>query len=706
MKPAANHPNRKARPPASGRKQEWLAWIKKLRRKKKPNPPEKPQASEKELLAAPERLYTFYENAPAGFMRFNAKGIILNCNAYGANLIGMAPEQLKLWKIPLHTFLTSESQPVFQRHIEAVLADGVEKRDELHIQGGQGREAFVSISSLAERDPENSEMYCVSVLEDLTALSLLTRDNAMLTRELKRLRLAMEASQDGLWDWNLVSGEIYFSPQWAAMLGFKPEEIAPHEKTLFSLLHPEDKPRVMSQLQRHLEGGASIYEAEFRIKAKDGNWHWHFAHGKVFSRDAKGKALRVIGTQRDVTEKKTAEEETMRAQLAIKAAEAGDQAKSRFMAAMSHEMRTPLNGVIGFASLLQQCPMDAEMAEYAENIHASAHHLLDLVDNILDLTRIEMGTLELDNEPFSIREAALGVVQKLRQEAENKNVALEAKIDDEIPEIVYGDSFRFHQVLRNLLENALKFTRKGSVSLDLKSLYLPSAAAYEITGTVKDTGEGIRPERIDLLFKPFGRKETGEVIDEEGAGLGLALSHRLCQLMGGNISAESSAGCGSTFYFSIKANAELEKTGGGTWEDIETSRFHERYPLRILAAEDNKVNRVVTRSLLGKLGYTPDFAEDGAEVLRLLNRLHYDVLLMDVQMPVMDGVEATRLIRAGETGEKNRDIPIVAVTAFALERDNQRCLDAGMNGFLTKPLKMEQIKKVLAAARDKTLQPS
>ena len=391
-------------------------------------------------------------------------------------------------------------------------------------------------------------------------------------------------------------------------------------------------------------------------------------------------------------------ERTGALQTAKEEALAASRAKSEFLANMSHEIRTPMNGVIGTTHLLLETPLSAVQRDYVETVRASGEALLVLIGDILDFSKMESGRLAIERAPFSPRaviEESLEMVAPLAAR-QGLSLSFAAGEAGEAPEALVGDLARTRQVLVNLLGNAVKFTPRGGVRVELSVRPL-DGGLREAHFAVADTGIGIPGEELDRLFVAFSQLDGSLARRRGGAGLGLAISRRLVELMGGRIWAESAVGQGSTFHFTIPGEAAPPPPRRPAALPGRLSRgLARRHPLRILLAEDHPVSRQVTAGLLAHLGYEADLASHGLEVLEALEGRLYDVVLMDIQMPELDGLEVTRRIRQQLAGR--RQPKIIALTAHAMSGDRERCLEAGMDGYLTKPVQIAALEAALVAA--------
>jgi signal transduction histidine kinase/ligand-binding sensor domain-containing protein/ActR/RegA family two-component response regulator len=390
------------------------------------------------------------------------------------------------------------------------------------------------------------------------------------------------------------------------------------------------------------------------------------------------------------------------AEEAQRTADKANLAKSTFLATMSHEIRTPLNGVLGMASLLAQTELNNEQEEYTSAIVNSGESLMNVINDVLDFSKIESGHLELDCHEFDLRKCIQDVFSLFTLKLSHKEILLESEIDPAIPARVLGDSYRLRQILVNLVGNAMKFTNKGRVHVVVTAVYIEPDRC-RLCFEVRDTGIGIAADQLENLFRPFNQIDSSTSRKYGGTGLGLVICQRLIALMGGHISVTSKTGEGSCFTFQVECHqaagdhlatgSEVTTGSAGTVnKQLLTEAFAKTHPFHMLIAEDNLMNQKLITRVLNKLGYSPDLANNGREAVEMLAKKGYDLILMDVQMPEMDGLQATQLIR-----ERYGSIPlIVAMTANAMNEDKENCINAGMDDYLSKPLDFELLTQKLA----------
>lgn len=751
------------------------------------------------------------------------------CSDVYRQLLGYGPD---------HDFSTMESYQAIchpdelegQYHMVMALKDGEAYERTIRLKHVDGTWRWMQVRGSLQRDTNGQPVRLTGNIRSVHEQTMMQKQ---LDEYQQRFSRAIRGTQDGLWELNLKTHEVWMSPRCAEMLGYTALEVIQwNENNLASITHIDDITMVRAALRDARHGKPC--DLEYRIRTKDYRWRWVNVRGTA-SLDETNQGVSVSGSLQDVTEAHEAREKLLRATAE---AEAANRAKSTFLANMSHELRTPMNGIIGMSQLLASTPLNDAQHEFADIINSSAQSLLSIINDILDISKIEASKLNIEHIDVNLRDIVEDAVAMMANQIADKPIELILDIQPDLPTTIQGDPQRIRQCLLNLMSNAYKFTQQGQILVTVNTKTIDGNSMLEFA--VTDSGVGIASEAMARLFRPFAQADSSTTRRFGGTGLGLSIVKNLVELMGGKINVTSEAGKGSRFWFSLPlesvapvviidstahrntrlmviddnrnqrdalvrqltfqgyhvdaaadiahANALLDSTStmqcvysalfvnekmaelendllnqqrchelrlqnthcilmtvinrkcmadrlarvlsictlskpvrhrelqklltmldNGTLSDIvekpvmpvttsqkastSTEIVGVTLPGEVLLVEDNIVNQKVAMRFLQRLGAKVTVANNGAEGVELIKRSDFSLVLMDVQMPVMDGYEATRAIR--ELSSTKRSVPIVALTANAMPEDRQRCLEAGMNEFLTKPLQLDQLTPIV-----------
>jgi PAS domain S-box-containing protein len=603
---------------------------------------------------------------------------------------------LEVWRVPMDHVPADVSDPIlphvvdrvkdpvaFLKRVAELNADpAANDHCEIELKDGRTLERY----SAGLRGEGEQRLGRVWFIRDITERK--HAEEALKSSE-EKFRQFAENIREVFWMATPASdGILYVSPAYEQVWGRSRESLYQNARAWLEATHPDDREKAASVFPRLLQGERT--DSEFRIRTPDGQEKYIRDRGFPI-RDEAGQVTRLVGIAEDITKQKRYEDDLIQAR---EGADAANQAKSRFLANMSHEIRTPMNGVIGMIQLLLETDLTNEQRRYVSIAETSGRALLTLIDGILDLSKIEARKMELENRDFHLSDAVEEVVQLLRVEASAKGLDFGAQVSPEIPPLLGGDRLRLRQVLMNLCANAIKFTARGEVKLDA-ALESQADERTTVRFTVTDTGIGIRPDQVALIFSPFTQADDSTTRKYGGTGLGLAICRQLVELMGGTIGVDSQVGHGSKFWFTAVFGAAA--CGQAPLATKRLEKRHRRSPTRqerharVLVAEDNATNREVAIAQVRKLGFQVHAVTNGADAVEAVEGGNYGLVLMDCEMPVMDGFEATRWIRRSI----HKNIPIIALTADAMPADRERCLRVGMNDYLAKPVDLGLLEEVL-----------
>lgn len=610
---------------------------------------------------------------------------------------GEFPHTTEAWRSHIHP----DDYPRVMTAVQQSLTYHTPRHQEYRMVKKDGSIAVWRVSGqYFGEDPSGDDKW-IGVISDITEQR---RYEEALRRSEERYQLATSAAEIGVWDWDPNQNETTWSSGVAHLFGTNKRDLTTDE--VFELVHPEDRKALRDLLEGAIQEKRINYTCEFRVIWPNGSTHWLLGRGKLFY-DETGHVLRAMGTTQDITDSKKLMNDLCQAR---EAAEAASRAKMEFLANMSHEIRTPMNAILGFANLLSEPNLTEEFkTDFIEKIKANGDQLLALVNDILDLSKYEAGHMPVESLQFSLPDLVAQTLQVLRPLAENKNLSLECRLLTPIPQVITSDPVRLRQILTNLIGNAIKFTDKGFVKLHIGFIApttpspTASPAPARLRIDVEDTGIGISGEARDRLFRPFSQADISVARKYGGTGLGLTLSKRLAQALHGDlILTRSQPGRGSCFTFWIEIGDVSRalfiqdlKNHTAPLKPAAPARppkVHHLENLRILLAEDSPDSEALVRHYLKMEGADATSAHNGLEALQMAQAGNFDAILMDVQMPGMDGLEATRQLRA--LGFRK---PIIALTAYALQSEVQKSMDAGCTAHLTKPISRDRLVETLLA---------
>ncbi|HVJ35215.1 MAG TPA: ATP-binding protein [Terriglobia bacterium] len=560
----------------------------------------------------------------------------------------------------------------------------------------------------------NIQLFVLSLNATNQLLSGLARQERRAAEQLKEregfLSLAVRGSNDGLFDYDRDKGRLWLSPRWKQQLGYRDADLESSPASWRRLILKEDLHKAISTLQSLNRGIAAQSDCILRFRHRNG----HIVHilcRAAVHRNVRGRLARLVGTHTDISDLVTARQELEHQTASLtrlardlnrqrRLAEAANDAKSTFLATMSHEVRTPLNGVVGMLNLLIDNNLTEDQRRQASVALNSAEDMLAIINDILDVTKLEAGGISLETTDCDIHAIIEGVVALFSGRAASKGVSLSAEIAGNVPRYIRGDRSRLRQILMNLVGNAVKFTPDGDIVIKATTAPMTrlANAAGDIAPALRfylmidvvDTGIGIPAEKIDRLFERFQQADSSITRRFGGSGLGLTICKQLVELMGGRISVDSRPGFGSTFHVALPCSI------GHRPEQrvVHSTALATLDPCRVLVVEDNAVNSALVTEMLSRYGHHVTVADNGSTALIILDRQQFDVVLMDVQMPEMDGITTTQWIRALD--DQRAHIPIIALTADTMEGSRERYLTAGFSDYLEKPVRANQLLEAIA----------
>ena len=651
-----------------------------------------------QLASSLEQYTSLVDNIPGVTYRCrnDADWTMLHLSRHVDTNTGYAAEELLDNRVTSYGQLIDPGdRPAVVEAVEAAIAERRPWQVEYRVRHRDGSIRRVSERGRAVFDEDGEVRHLDGFILDVTER---TRLAEQLQREQQRLRSILDGTNVGTWEWNVQSGATVFNERWAEIVGYELAELEPVSiETWASFVHPEDLALSNALLEEHFAGRSAFYDCEARMRHRDGHWVWVHDRGRVASWTADGQPLWMAGTHQDIAERKRVEQELIEAKMG---AEAASVAKSRFLATMSHEIRTPMNGILGMAQLLLAGPVDERrLQDYAHTILQSGRSLLALLNDVLDLSRIEAGGLRLEQGVVAPARLLAEVDDLYGGRARGRGLGFCVRWDGAADERFVGDPHRLRQMLSNLVDNAVKFTEQGEVGVEAGVAHESEGQAM-VAFTVWDTGIGLSDEQAEQLFVPFRQLDDSSTRRFEGTGLGLSIVRSLAQAMGGGVEVAGELGEGARFRFEVPMKRVDGEHGAGTVQAAGDGGGTDPAPIsgRVLLVEDREDNRIIVGAMLELLGMHPVVATDGEQAVAQVCAERFDAVVMDVHMPVLDGVEATEQIRSWERAEGGDRVPIIALSASAFPEDRARCFEAGMDAFLAKPVELAALASVAAAA--------
>ncbi|MEI6986991.1 MAG: PAS domain S-box protein, partial [Rhodospirillaceae bacterium] len=650
---------------------------------------------ETELVARRRFLQSITDAMGEGVLSTDSKGRCIFLNPEAERLLGWSQEEL--CDVSFHDvahFRDWQGHAVASEDcqvLKTIQAGEVFRSENDSFIRRDGTQFPISIISVPLREDERI-VGSVSVFQDITERRRIL--DALQESE-RRLKIALDASNTGLWDWNPKTGVAYFSEHWLGMVGYRQGDLPETGDTWRSLLHPEDSARVLRQLTTHFRGQVPVYESEFRLRHSDGHWVWVLSAGKVTERDEDGSPLRVTGIHKDISDYKKFQDELEKAK---EEADRANRLKSDFLANMSHEIRTPMNAVMGLTHLLMRTELAPRQRDYLEKIESSSRNLLGIINDILDFSKIEAGKLIIERIPFSLSGMIQEIATVFQPKAREKNLKLDIDLVAGLPATVLGDPLRLSQVLLNLLSNAVKFTERGSVVVTVRGQPRPDGTCL-LEFQIQDTGIGMTPAQQAGLFQPFTQADSSTTRHFGGTGLGLAICRQLVELMGGDIWVESTAGVGSRFRFRVPYPvAEEAPPPIRLPEDLMIKRA--------LVVDDCEAVRSILADMLENFGLTVELADGGMAALARLEAAEagtaepVEVVILDWRMPDLDGVKTLRRINR-LSGLNPR---VIMTTAYGSDSVKDALGDEWVSAILDKPVTPSTMFDALMHAFDRPLQ--
>jgi PAS domain S-box-containing protein len=626
------------------------------------------------------RISSIVNTTVDGIITIDEESIIESFNQAAEKIFGYTADEVKGKNVSI--LMPEPHRSGHDRYVETYLASGRSKvlGTSKEVLGRRKNGTMFPIElSVSKADLGNRRIF-TGILRDIT-------ERKKAEEELQKLYNAVEHSSAVVIITDTQGNIEYVNPKFVQVTGYEKTEVLGEKPRI--LKSGETLPETYKELWNTITSGVE-WQGIFHNKKKNGEFYWAAASISPL-KDTNGMITHFVGIQEDITAIKLFEQELQKAK---EAAESANQAKSDFLAGMSHEIRTPMNAIIGMAELMMETPLSDEQKRYAETLIHAGENLLNIINDILDISKIEAGYLELESTAFDLQELLDKACAIMAIRARDKGIGLACNVLPDVPVHLIGDPGRLRQIVLNLLGNAIKFTDSGGVVLEVNK---ETSDKTTLLFSIRDTGIGIPEDKVNRIFEKFTQADSSTTRRYGGTGLGLTISKRLVELMGGRIWVASTVGVGSTFYFTAGFQLQKEKPQTEPVPVTAVPELTAPRSLRILLVDDSEDNRLLILSFLKRTPFVIDIADNGSDAVEKYKTAAYDLVLMDIQMPVMDGYTATKTIREWERSNKRDPTPVLALTAYALQEEIRKSYDAGCNGHLTKPIKKNDLLYAIAA---------
>ncbi len=626
------------------------------------------------LKKSEEKYRSIFENIQDVYFEISLKGEVLEISPSVENMLSLKKEDI------LHQSLFSDANE--EASLLNLLKDkGVISDYEVFLRKENGQKLPASFTCKYIYDQHGNPRKIIGTIRNITERK---QAEEVIRHSEERYRILAENSSDMISKHNWDRTYLYVSPACTNLLGYYPDELT--GRSAYQLIHADDVENIRKNHILLLENRTNSFIESYRIKKKDGTYIWFETNNQVIYNQNTNLVQEIVCVSRDITERKD-KEELLKAK---EVAERANKAKSEFLANMSHEIRNPLNAIIGMTSTLSKTPLNQDQKQYLNSISVSSTNLLSILNDILDFSKIEAKKVDLVFASFSLREVARQTIEMYAPQVESKNLSISYFIAEGTPEHLYGDEKKIVQILNNLISNAVKFTNEGKIEL-LISCKKQLSDTANIEFHVSDTGIGVKKEDIPKMFETFRQLDISARKEYQGTGLGLSIVKSLVEMMNGKVNFESEFGKGSRVSFEIplivSRSVETIYNNINNSNNLKTTENVSNKELKILIAEDDAINQLYLAGFLKSQGWAVDTASNGLIALEKFSNAKYDLILMDGQMPKMDGFETTRKIRELEKeNQEGSPIPIIAITGYAIPGDRERFLSAGMDDYVSKPI--------------------